>query len=187
MPPQKNSGAKRSKKESGVASKNRRFIQALLDDVRNNESVEDIYIGRVIRKLGNGRVEVFYIDAKGRPQLQQSSIRGSFRGKGKHAVWIDNGSVVVIADSGIGGASEFEIMAVLSHEQIHDLSQEMDIDARVLALHMTDEKTLMSGVGREEGFVFEGIEDIEEEIIKQEERNKARPKPELDELNIDDI
>lgn len=170
-----------------MASKNKRFIQALLEDVRNNESTEDIYVSRVIRKLGNGRVEVFYIDSNGRPSLQQASIRGSFRGKGKHAVWIDNGSIVVVADSGISGSSEFEVMAVLSHEQIHDLRSEIDIDSRVLAIDVTDENALMNGVEREEGFVFDEEKTIEDDIIEREEKNKARVKPELDELNIDTI
>lgn len=192
MPPQKNSGNRGSKKESGVAAKNRRFFQALLDDVRTEGSVSDIHISRVLKKMGNGRVEVFYVDSKGKPRIVQAVIRGSFRGKGKHAVWIETGSIVVVVDSGIGGSAEFEVMAVLSLEQVQDLNKEMNIDPRILAIDNTDEKSLMTKSGIEEGFVFEDDtkEDKDEEFLRREDKNVARPKPNLDDVTeafIDDI
>lgn len=190
MPPQKNSGNRGSKKESGVAAKNRRFFQAFMDDVRSEGTVSDIYVSRVLRKMGNGRIEVFYLDSKKQPKINQVVIRGSFRGKGKHAVWIETGSIVVIADSGIGGSAEFEIMAVLTPEQVHDLTKEMDIDPRILAIDNTDEKALMSGVSAEGGFVFEGDtrEDRDEEFLRREDPNAARPRPNVEEdINVDDI
>lgn len=191
MPPQKNSGNHGSKKESGVSAKNRRFIQSLMEDVRTDGKVEDVYVSRVLRKMGNGRVEVFYIDSKKQPKICQVVIRGSFRGRGKHAVWIDVGSIVVIADSGIGGSAEFEIMAVLSQEQVRDLSKEMDIDRRILAVDNTDERALMSGVSDEGGFVFDASdtkEDRDEEFLRSEDPNAARPRPNLERhIEIDEI
>lgn len=190
MPPQKNSGNRGSKKESAVCSKNNRFVQSLLEDARATGNVEDIYIARILKKMGNGRMEAFYIDAKGVPQTRQALIRGSFRGKGKRGVWIDVGSIVVIADSGISGSAEFEIMAVLSHDQVRDLRKEMDIDPRILAIDNTDADALKKGSGGDD-IIFEDDEqkeDIEDDVLKQEENNKARPKPQYgDELNIDDI
>lgn len=192
MPPQKNSGNRGSKKESGVSAKNRRFIQAFLDDVRKEGKVSDVYVARVLKKVGNGRVEVFYMDSKGKPQMTQTVIRGSFRGKGKHAVWIETGSIVVVADSGIGGSAEFEIMAVLSSDQVRDLSKEMDIDPRILAIDNTDEKALMSGAALDEGgYVFDASdtkEDRDEEFLRSEDPNSARPRPNLERhIEIDDI
>lgn len=189
MPPQKNSGNRGSKKEAAVTSKNNRFVQTLIEDARNDGNVEDIYIARILKKMGNGRMEAFYIDAAGRPQTRQTLIRGSFRGKGKRGVWIDIGSVVVMADSGIPGSAEFEIVAVLSHDQIRDLRKEMDIDPRILAVDNTDVDALKKSVG--DDIIFEDDEapkdDAEDDVVQQEERNKARPKPELDDVHIDAI
>lgn len=189
MPPQKNSGNRGSKKGDNVCAKNRRFVQSLLSDIREEGNIEDVYVARITKKMGNGRVEAFYIDAKGHPQVKQALIRGSFRGKAKRSVWIETGSIVVIADSGIGGSAEFEIMALLSHDDIRDIRKELDIDPRILAIEITDTEALKKSthdVG--DDFVFENDDTMEEDIIEQEERNKARIKPVLDDdIDIDAI
>lgn len=145
MPPQKKSGNKKGKRETGVSVKNKQFINDLLSDLRKNEDVNDVYIGRVTRKLGNGRLEVFYVakekeiqvDEEGndiekivyRPYEKQSIIKGSFRGKGKHSVWIDIGSAVAVSDNGVG---QLMIMAVLTREQVNDIAKNTYVDERVL-------------------------------------------------------
>jgi hypothetical protein len=165
MPPQKNAGAKASKRVSGVQSKNSRFINAYLDDLRKEGRAEDVYIGRVIGRLGNGRMEVFYIDAKKRPQTVQAVIRGSFRGKGKRSVWIDIGSIVAIADSGIGGSAEFEIMAILSQEDLDSLRRETQLDPRILDITNIDKDTLKSDIVLVDGGFEFDLENKDEEEI----------------------
>lgn len=145
MPPQKNSGNKKGKRETNVSVKNRQFVADLIYDLRKSNQVEDVYLGRVVRKLGNGRVEVFYVakeiektfDHEGNDIVKESyksyekqaTIKGSFRGKGKHSVWIDVGTPVVLLDSGL---NLFTIIAVLSREQLQDISKEVYLDPRVL-------------------------------------------------------
>jgi hypothetical protein len=167
MPPQKNSGNKSVKRESGVVLKNRKFIQTFLEDVREESDVSDIYIARVMKKMGNGRMEVFYVDNKQHPHVVQAIIRGSFRGKGKRSVWIDDNSVVFIADSGIGGSAEFEIMAVLSADEIRDLRKMKEVDQRILAMDITDTNQLMSDrpMIPENGFEFDISASKEDEEI----------------------
>lgn len=167
MPPQKNSGNKSVKRESGVVMKNRKFIQTFLQDVREESDTSDIYIARVLKKMGNGRMEVFYVDSKQHPHVVQAIIRGSFRGKGKRYVWIDDNSIVIIADSGIGGSAAFEIMAVLSQDEIHDLKKTKEVDPRILAMNITDSVQLMSDrpLITENGFEFDISEPIPEEEI----------------------
>jgi hypothetical protein len=167
MPPQKNSGNKSVKRESGVVLKNRKFIQAFLEDVREDSDVSDIYVARVMKKMGNGRMEVFYVDNKQHPHVVQSIIRGSFRGKGKRSVWIDDNSVVIIADSGIGGSAAFEIMAVLSQDEIHDLKKTKEVDPRILAMNIMDTAQLMSDQPMipENGFEFDVSATKQEEEI----------------------
>lgn len=167
MPPQKNSGAKASKRVSGVQAKNARFIQSFMGDIRKEGKADDVYVARVIARLGNGRMEVFYMDASSRPQTVQAVIRGSFRGKGKRSVWIDIGTIVVIADSGIAGSAEFEIMAILSADEIRDLRKEIEIDARIFELDNRDKEMLKSERQTvSDGFEFEKAEELEDDDIE---------------------
>jgi hypothetical protein len=166
MPPQKNSGNKSVKRESGVVSKNRKFIQSFLEDVREETNLTDVFVARIIKKMGNGRVQAFYVDNKHFPHIVQAIIRGSFRGKGKRSVWIDDNSIVILADSGIGGSAEYEIMAVLSPDEVRDLRKLKEIDPRILATNIIDTSQLMSDkpISSESGFEFDNIEPTEEEI-----------------------
>lgn len=145
MPPQKNSGNKKGRRETGVSVKNRLFVADLMSDLSQNKDVNGVYLGRVTRKLGNGRVEVLYVaseqektfDKEGndiekyvnRTHEVQATIKGSFRGKGKHSVWIDVDTPVVIADSGL---NIFTIMAVLTREQVKDIAKSTYVDPRIL-------------------------------------------------------
>ena len=145
MPPQKNSGNKGAKRETGVSTKNRKFIQSFLEDSGGQDSIEDVYVARIIKKMGNGRVQVFFVDNNGKPQTVQGIIRGTFRGKAKRSVWIEDNSIVLLADSEIAGPAQFEVMAVLSADQVHDLKKvKENIDPRVLAVDITDTTQLMS-------------------------------------------
>lgn len=162
MHPQKNTGNKGAKRETGVSMKNRKFIQSYLDDIRKEGSVDDVYVSRIIKKMGNGRVEAFYVDDSNTPHTVQAVIRGSFRGRGKRSVWIEDNAIVMIADSGIGGSAEFEVVAVLSPEQLRDLRKEMDIDPRVIAFEVVDTQILMSDKPLNDGgFEFEAPEEPE--------------------------
>ena len=167
MPPQKNTGNKGAKRETGVSVKNRKFIQSFMDDIRKEGGVEDVYVSRIIRKMGNGRVEAFFIDNEKKPKIVQAIIRGSFRGKGKRSVWIEDNAIVMVADSGIAGSAEYEIVAVLSPENIRDLRKETTIDPRVLAVEVVDPAVLMSDkpLNDDGGFEFEAPEVTEEEEI----------------------
>jgi hypothetical protein len=145
MPPQKNSGNKKGRRETGASVKNRQFVGDLIHDLRQDNHVEDVYLGRVTRKLGNGRVEVFYVakeiektfDNDGnevekevyKSYEKQATIKGSFRGKGKHSVWIDVGTAVAVADAGLG---HLMIMAVLTREQLQDIAKTSYVDERIL-------------------------------------------------------
>lgn len=167
MPPQKNSGNKGAKRETGASAKNRRFVQNLLDDLRAEGNVEHVHVGRVLRRLGDGRMEVFYVEqTKGGPrgQVAQAVIRGSFRGRGKHSVWIDVGSFVAIAETGVSGPSAREIVGVLTADQLRDLAKDTNIDPRVLMVDNTDGSQLLQNrnLPRDDtGYEFDGA--IEEE------------------------
>lgn len=162
MPPQKNAGAKASKRVSNVQNKNKRLISAYLDDIRKEGDVSDVYVGRVIGRLGNGRMSVFYIGEDKVPFTVQAIIRGTFRGKAKRSVWIEVGSIVMVSDSGIDGSAQYEIVAVLSQADIDSIRNEIDVDPRILAVDVTDSTALMTDAPLVEGgFQFEEEVDVD--------------------------
>ena len=148
--------------EGSKARHNREFIDELLDDYRKGEKVRDVFVGRVLRRMGNGRMEVFYIrevedknaeemlaveGASGstfrkEPVQQIIPMRGGLRGKGKGTVWVDIDSLVMIAETGLSGTTH-EIVAVFNVEQIARYRKlVVDADERLFlkggAEHMED-------------------------------------------------
>lgn len=171
MPPQKNSGNRGAKRETGASKKNRMFIQDFMDDMRKDGHVDDVYIGRVLRRLGDKRMEVFYTetvkdDQKGR--VVQAKIPGKFSGKAKHSVYIDVGTFVAVANTGVSGSAEFEIVAVFSPDQMRDISKEFKLDPRVLAVDNNDAHQLVTTkmtMKDEVGYDFDVIDEEEEENL----------------------
>jgi hypothetical protein len=152
---QNNSRNKASKRGRGGAGvKNLRAITGVFDELHSQEKfgedvelAANIHVARVERKLGNGRVEVRYavkkrdviesddgsvLEDKNSYQLQlgQAIIRGTFRGRSKRAVWIEVNSPVLIEDSGLG---IMEVKALLTREQLKDLSKEIFIHPQLIS------------------------------------------------------
>ena len=124
--------------EGSKARHNREHIEDLLDDLRKGEKIDGVFVGRVTRRMGSGRMEVFYTrtvedtdaeeglafdtptkTAKTRMVAVQQIIpmRGGLRGKAKKTVWVDLDSLVMIAETGLSGATH-EIIAVFNPEQV---------------------------------------------------------------------
>jgi len=120
-----------------------------------------------MRRLGSGMMECFFVEdedigGKTRPvdKLVHAPLRGGLRGRNKKDVWIDVGSVVLLANTGLGG-TPWKIMSVFNDKQIARYQEVVPTaDKRIFARAATDAPT-------EEG----GIEFIAEE----------------DEVNVDDI
>lgn len=108
--------------EGSKARNNRTFVDALLDDYANNMSTYGVYVGRVLRRMGSGRMEVFYIDEEKQDVQRIVPMRGGLRGKGKKSVWIEIDSIVMIAETGLSGATH-EIVAVFSDAQVQRLKE----------------------------------------------------------------
>ena len=192
MPPQKNSGNKAAKRETGASKKNHDFINSFLHDTVKEGDVENVYLARVLKKFGNGRVQVFFVDAKQKPQVVQGVIRGTFTGKAKKSIWIEDNAIVLLADSTIVGPGQYEVMSVLNHDYVREVRKvKKNIDKRILALDITDPVQLMSKnpIDISGGFDFDAPDDIEEvpseEVASQP--NARRVLKELTKEDIDDI
>ena len=125
--------------ESSKARNNRGIIDDLLDDYRDGVNTDGVFVGRVLRRMGTGRMEVFYTyndvsEEEGKRKVEMTQImpmRGGLRGKGKKDVWIDPGCLVVIAETGLSGMTH-EIVAVFSSAQIGRLRKvKTDLDPRL--------------------------------------------------------
>ena len=106
--------------EGSKARNNRTLVDAYLEDVRDGTSTKGVYVGRVLKRMGSGRMQVFYMgDENGKLVGKEQIIvmRGGLRGKAKRTVWVDVDSVVLIADTGLGGTTH-EIVAVFSETHV---------------------------------------------------------------------
>lgn len=163
--------------EGSKARHNREFIDDLLDDYRKGEKTDGVYVGRIIRRMGQGRMEVFYIKdviekvdeealamdivtAKKAPKIRKEAVqqiipmRGGLRGKAKKTVWVDIDSLVMLAETGLSGTTH-EIVAVFSAEQVARY-RKLKPDA--------DERLFLKGgaeasVADQDGIIFEKDDD----------------------------
>lgn len=107
--------------ETSKARNNREFIDALLDDYTDKANTDGVHVGRVTKRMGSGRMEVFYhMTREDGSKLEVTQIvpmRGGLRGKGKKSVWVDTGALVMIVETGLGNTTH-EIVAVFSQLQV---------------------------------------------------------------------
>ena len=159
--------------EGSKARHNRCFVDDLLDDIKNDEKLEDVFVARVTKRMGSGRMEVFYVKRVEKDEAEQKNdkdiyenrvmtqvipMRGGLRGKGKKSVWVDLDSLVMVADTGLGGTTH-EIVAVFSQEQVARLKKlKPDMDARYFIKGAADEGAA------DDGFEFDASEDAEIDV-----------------------
>lgn len=137
--------------ESDKARKNRLIGDALLDDYFHGASTKGVYVGKVTKKFGHGRMEVFVL-LDDRPQTMNVPLRGGLKGKGKQHVWVDVDNVVIVAENDVGG---YEIIAVLSNEQRDHLKRvKPDLDDRIFAKGVSE-------TTQPEAFEFQEESDVE--------------------------
>lgn len=149
--------------ESNKVRNNRTLIDELLFDYADKKkAVEDVFIGRVLRRMGQGRMEVFYSetipdDDEGTKKMENTviaPIRGGMRGKGKKGVWVDPGSIVMVIETGLAGAMSHEIVAVFTDEQVTKLRRlRPDLNPKLFVKGETE------GGEDEGGIIFEKGED----------------------------
>jgi hypothetical protein len=145
-----------SNSEGSKARNNREFVDALLDDYQSGDGTEGVFVARVLKRMGSGRMEVFYVD-EGRPMQKIVPMRGGLRGKGKKSVWVDIDSLVMISETGLQGATH-EIVAVFSELQVARFKKlGVNTDPRLFLRSNGGETTV-----KNEGFEFEYGESDEE-------------------------
>ena len=173
------SGHKAQRNSEGSKARNNRcLVDDLLDDIRNGENITGVHVARVTKRMGCGRMEVFYLEeivdekktdnwmtgeksttrkVEHKVVQQIVPMRGGLRGKGKRTVWVDLDSLVMIAETGLAGTTH-EIVAVFSPEQVAKLRRlKPDMDERYFLKGSSDEASK-----QEAGFEFEAEEQQED-------------------------
>jgi hypothetical protein len=172
MPKNTQGGSKHKKgsnSESSTSMKNKKLFNNLLADVRDDEDIDGILVGRVMRKLGDGRMEVDFIK-NDRLETEKARMKGSIRGRGKKDAWVDVGSYVILNETGVDGALALEIVMPLNPDQVKVLKKE-----GLISEHLT-----VKGVEENDGIEFDAGAKEEEEDLE------VKPQPER-EFNIDNI
>jgi hypothetical protein len=146
--------------EGNTAMKNRTFVEAFIEDIRSNDDCAQIHVARIVRKVGNNRMGAFYVDEKGVGHTENATIKGSLRGRGKSQARIDIGTIVLLNNTGLGGFCSFEIVAVMTDEQVHSIREDASIDPRIFAKDIVDEEVLKAAVKDNAGFEFDYEIDI---------------------------
>jgi hypothetical protein len=135
--PQKNSGNK-NKGQSASHKNHDKLIRDFVDDMMTNGYVEDIYIGKIVRMFGNSRVEVVYqkkVNDEILVDVVQACIPGKFQGRNKRHFWIEMGSLILVADTGLG----FELVGLLSRDDMQTLKKCTKINHNISGDEVIDE------------------------------------------------
>ena len=163
MPKNLQGGSKHKKgsnSESSTSKKSKRLFENILSDLQDDDSdITGVHFGRVIRKLGEGRMEVMFI-ANERLETVRAPMKGSIRGRGKKDAWVDVGSYVVLNETGVVGSMSHEIVMPLSPVQIAQLRKEGVMDERLF------EKTTTEN-GEGDGIEFETVADENEKAAQE--------------------
>jgi hypothetical protein len=125
----------RANSESERSKKNGRLVEDLISDLRSFDALEGVHIGRITRKFGNGRFEIFIVEKLPSgpcSRLLNAPLAGRMRGRGKKDVWVDIDTIVVVGSTEMGGSLEFEIIGTISPDRIRDIRKiRPDLDPRI--------------------------------------------------------
>lgn len=157
--------------ESSKSRNNKNINEKLFDDIRDGMNIDDILVGRVLRHMGQGRMEVFFVKHEWSEEEEKEitreitqivPMRGGLKGKGKKDVLIKPGDVVMIVETGLSNVTH-EIVSVFYEPQRTKLRKlRPDLDPRIFSIDKSGET--------DDGVIFESDEQEKEE-----------------EMNIDDI
>ena len=75
-------------------------------------------------------------------------------------MWIEVGSIVIIADSGVAGAAEFSVMALLSDDEVRDVRNTLDLSPRIFDISEVDSDSLLSNKPNLEAIIEFGEEEV---------------------------
>jgi hypothetical protein len=151
----RHSGDSSKRKSDGVVSD---YIYDL-KQLKPGEVIDDeIYVARVIKNLGNARIEVVYSHNE-KVFVGQAKIPGRFTGRAKKSMMASPGTFILVAKTDVVGALALEMMAIVSREDVAKIQELIPLHANVTSV-VTDTSELQTRTtAKDDGYVFEGHED----------------------------
>jgi hypothetical protein len=123
-------GHKSQRADDPKAAKNRRFVDDWISDMKD-KFPEGTMLGRVTKRMGNSRMEVFAQGADKKVHTLNVPLRGGMTGRARKSMWVDVDKLVIIAETGLSGASH-EIVAVLEPAHVVAI-RDFELDVRFFA------------------------------------------------------
>jgi hypothetical protein len=129
-----------------------------LKQLRDGEELDDeIYVARVIKNMGNARIEIVYSHGD-KVFVNQAKIPGRFTGRAKRSMMVSPGTFILVAKTGVVGPLALEMAALVSREELAKIQELTTIHPNVTSL-VTDENDLKTRTTAVEGgFEFEETE-----------------------------
>jgi len=153
----RHSGDSSKRKSDGVVSD---YIYDL-KQLRKDEQLDDeIYVARVIKTLGNARIEVVYSHDE-KVFLGQAKIPGRFTGRAKKSMMVSPGTFILVAKTGVIGPLALEMMAIVSRDDLAKIEELVPVHSNVTSA-VTDTADLQTRTtAKDDGFVFEGQDEVD--------------------------
>lgn len=149
--PKHNSVASKQKSDGLVAD----YIHDL-KTLKKDEMADEVYVARVIKMLGNARIQVVYSPHKDKVIVAQAKIPGRFTGRAKRDMMVSPGTFVLISDTGVVGSLALEMAAIVSREELLKIQDLTVLHPNVVSL-VTDSDELATRVvaaGDDAGYDF---------------------------------
>jgi hypothetical protein len=147
-------------RHSGDSSKRKSdgIVSDYIYDLKKKEMDDEIYVARVIKNLGNARIEVVYSHDE-KVFVGQAKIPGRFTGRARKSMLVSPGTFLLVAKTGVVGALALEMMAIVSREELVKIQELIPLHANVTSV-VTDTSELQTRTtAKDDGYVFEGHED----------------------------
>jgi hypothetical protein len=153
----RHSGDSSKRKSDGVVSD---YIYDL-KQLKTGEVIDDeIYVARVIKTLGNARIEVVYSHDE-KVFVGQAKIPGRFTGRAKKSMMVSPGTFILVAKTGVIGPLALEMMAIVSREELSKIEELVPVHSNVTSV-VTDTADLQTRTtAKDDGFVFEGQDEVD--------------------------
>lgn len=130
-----------------------------LKKLKTGEKLDDeVYVARVIKTLGNARIEVVYSHGE-KVFVAQAKIPGRFTGRARKSMLVSPGTFLLVAKTGVVGALALEMVAIVSRDELLKIQELIPVHANVTS-DVTDTGELQTRTtAKEDGYVFEGREE----------------------------
>lgn len=149
--PKHNSVASKQKSDNLVAD----YIYDL-KTTKKDEAADEVYVARVIKMLGNARIQVVYSPHKDKVIVAQAKIPGRFTGRAKRDMMVSPGTFVLISDTGVVGSLALEMAAIVTRDELLKIQDLTILHPNVVSV-VTDAEELSTRVvaaGDDAGFDF---------------------------------